>query len=63
MSFSEYFQCFEISCSQRKMRQEPVNEPRATVTVSSYVVHFMGLNGIRNYEPTDGNKQCKVVYS
>lgn len=37
--------------------------PRATVTVSSYVVHFIGLNGNKNFEPSDGNKQCKVVYS
>lgn len=38
-------------------------KPRATVTVSSYAVNFMGLNGIKNFEPRDSSKQCEVVHS
>lgn len=45
------------------MRQELINETKSHCDRSSYVVHFMGLNGIKNFEPSDSNKQCKVVYS
>lgn len=54
---------FGISCRQRKMRQELINE---TIRHSdSFIIcpTFMGLNGIKNFEPRDGNKQRKVVYS
>lgn len=42
-----FFPCVEISCSQRKMRQELINETKSHCDSSSYVVHFMGLNGVR----------------
>lgn len=38
-------------------------KPRASMTVSSYAVNFMGLNGIKNFEPTDSSKQWEVVHS
>lgn len=36
-------------------------KPRAIVTVSSYVIHFMGLNGIKNFEPSDRNTYSRMA--